>query len=279
MKEDKWVRLWNMISPPALYMFIQMGVELAVALITIIYENVKIYKTYGMINDAQAVTEKVQQMMEVNASYITVASAVMAVIFFGRMYLKERNSFLKENNKEINTFVMIAFGVMLSMAAGSILSAMNIDNIYGSYEKTSSLLLNGNIVYRLFALGVITPAAEEIIFRGLVFNRVKKQYGSLYGIVVSSVMFGVFHFNLVQGLYAFIIGMAFAYCYELTGDLKVPVYMHMSINVLTVLSDYYSLNSITDGNTVFKVVLTLMECIISVYLFEMIVKKSWKRGK
>lgn len=279
MKEDKWVRLWNMISPPALYMFIQMGVELAVALITIIYENVKIYKTYGMINDAQAVTEKLQQMMEVNASYITVASAVMAVIFFGRMYLKERNSFLKENNKEINTFVMIAFGVMLSMAAGSILSAMNIDNIYGSYEKTSSLLLNGNIVYRLFALGVITPAAEEIIFRGLVFNRVKKQYGSLYGIVVSSVMFGVFHFNLVQGLYAFIIGMAFAYCYELTGDLKVPVYMHMSINVLTVLSDYYGLNSITDGNTVFKVVLTLMECIISVYLFEMIVKKSWKRGK
>lgn len=279
MKEDKWVRLWNMISPPALYMFIQMGVELAVALITIIYENVKMYKTYGMINDAQAVTEKVQQMMEVNASYITVVSAVMAVIFFGRMYLKERNSFLKENNKEINIFVMIAFGVMLSMAAGSILSAMNIDNIYGSYEKTSSLLLNGNIVYRLFALGVITPAAEEIIFRGLVFNRVKKQYGSLYGIVVSSLMFGVFHFNLVQGLYAFIIGMAFAYCYELTGDLKVPVYMHMSINVLTVLSDYYGLNSITDGNTVFKVVLTLMECIISVYLFEMIVKKSWERGK
>lgn len=279
MKEDKWVRLWNMISPPALYMFIQMGVELAVALITIIYENVKMYKTYGMINDAQAVTEKVQQMTEVNASYITVASAVMAVIFFGRMYLKERNSFLKENNKEINIFAMIAFGVMLSMAAGSILSAMNIDNIYGSYEKTSSLLLNGNIVYRLFALGVITPAAEEIIFRGLVFNRVKKQYGSLYGIVVSSLMFGVFHFNLVQGLYAFIIGMAFAYCYELTGDLKVPVYMHMSINVLTVLSDYYGLNSITDGNTVFKVVLTLMECIISVYLFEMIVKKSWERGK
>lgn len=279
MKEDKWVRLWNMISPPALYMFIQMGVELAVALITIIYENVKMYKTYGMINDAQAVTEKVQQMTEVNASYITVASAVMAVIFFGRMYLKERNSFLKENNKEINIFVMIAFGVMLSMAAGSILSAMNIDNIYGSYEKTSSLLLNGNIVYRLFALGIITPVAEEIIFRGLVFNRVKKQYGSLYGIVVSSVMFGVFHFNLVQGLYAFIIGMAFAYCYELTGDLKIPVYMHMSINVLMVLSDYYGLNSITDGNTVFKVVLTLMECIISVYLFEMIVKKSWKRGK
>lgn len=279
MKEDKWVRLWNMISPPALYMFIQMGVELAVALITIIYENVKMYKTYGMINDAQAVTEKVQQMTEVNASYITVASAVMAVIFFGRMYLKERNSFLKENNKEINIFAMIAFGVMLSMAAGSILSAMNIDNIYGSYEKTSSLLLNGNIVYRLFALGVIAPAAEEIIFRGLVFNRVKKQYGSLYGIVVSSLMFGVFHFNLVQGLYAFIIGMAFAYCYELTGDLKVPVYMHMSINVLTVLSDYYGLNSITDGNTVFKVVLTLMECIISVYLFEMIVKKSWERGK
>lgn len=279
MKEDKWVRLWNMISPPALYMFIQMGVELAVALITIIYENVKMYKTYGMINDAQAVTEKVQQMTEVNASYITVVSAVMAVIFFGRMYLKERNSFLKENNKEINIFVMIAFGVMLSMAAGSILSAMNIDNIYGSYEKTSSLLLNGNIVYRLFALGVITPAAEEIIFRGLVFNRVKKQYGSLYGIVVSSLMFGAFHFNLVQGLYAFIIGMAFAYCYELTGDLKVPVYMHMSINVLTVLSDYYGLNSITDGNTVFKVVLTLMECIISVYLFEMIVKKSWERGK
>ena len=154
MKEDKWVRLWNMISPPVLYMFIQMGVELAVALITIIYENVKMYKTYGMINDAQAVTEKVQQMTEVNASYITVASAVMAVIFFGRMYLKERNSFLKENNKEIN--IMVIHGEISSSSEGNEYNPITLKDIkesgmdyiaLGHRHNFSGILKEGNTFY------------------------------------------------------------------------------------------------------------------------------------
>lgn len=282
MKQDKWTKLWNMISPPVIYLFIQMGVEFTIAMLTVLYENKRMYDTYGMIDNAGAVTEKVQNMVNINVSYITVVSAVFAAVFFGRIYINEKNNnyFLHKNNSEkINIIVMIAFGVTLSMVTGSILSIFDGYNEYGNYEAASELLLRGNIVYRMFALGVITPVSEEIIYRGLVYNRIKMTYGKIYGIVISSLLFGVFHFNLVQGVYAFIIGMALAYCYEITGDLKIPVYIHMSINFLTVLLDYYGLNDIIDGNNILKVALILLGCVIMVYLIEIILKKSWKRGK
>ena len=38
--------------------------------------------------------------------------------------------------------------------------------------------------------------------------------------------------NMVQGVYAFLMGCLFAYAYEYFGSFKVPVVMHMSANIL-----------------------------------------------
>ncbi|BDR54147.1 hypothetical protein KIMH_02580 [Bombiscardovia apis] len=54
------------------------------------------------------------------------------------------------------------------------------------------------------------PIVEEIIFRGVIMNALKR-YGKVFAIVTSAAMFGFFHSDLSQGLFAFCVGLVLGY--------------------------------------------------------------------
>lgn len=275
MKEDKATRIWKIISPPIIYLFIQMIMELVLAASVVFLELTGIYKKYGLIKDSSAVIGKIQYLMEQNTTYTVTLSAIAAIVIFGRTMLLSGRKHNKIESSDI--FPAVFFAVMLSLAVSNLISAIQIDNIYGSYENTSGNLLQGNIVYRLVAIGILTPVAEEIIYRGLVYDRAKKEFGTISAMIVSSAAFGIFHFNLVQGIYAFLIGMAFAWFYEKFGSLSVSIFMHMAINIVAVLLDYYGVTAITENSLVIRIVLMLAELAAAAYTFEIINKKSDKK--
>ena len=57
---------------------------------------------------------------------------------------------------------------------------------------------------------IIAPILEELIFRKLMLDRIRN-YGEKTAIVFSALCFGLFHENLTQFLYAFIIGLFLGY--------------------------------------------------------------------
>ena len=48
--------------------------------------------------------------------------------------------------------------------------------------------------------------------------------------MVSGLMFGLFHGNLNQFVYAFVLGLFLAFLYVKTGNLKITIALHMMIN-------------------------------------------------
>ena len=54
-------------------------------------------------------------------------------------------------------------------------------------------------------------------------------------IVISALIFGIIHGNVVQGIYAFIIGICLAYIYERYNTLLAAVLFHMSANLMSVI--------------------------------------------
>ncbi len=100
-------------------------------------------------------------------------------------------------------------------------------------DQYSAALLVGLICY-----GVITPVAEEILFRGVVYNYLRRFWNVKLGILISAFVFGVYHGNIVQGFYAFIMGCLMAYAYEYFGNFKIPVLMHVAANVLVYILTY-----------------------------------------
>ncbi len=82
-----------------------------------------------------------------------------------------------------------------------------------------------------FIYGVISPIVEEIVFRGLIFNKMKKYYPMWISVIVSALLFGAWHGNLVQALYGTCMGILLAYTYEKFKDFKIPCMFHAVANI------------------------------------------------
>lgn len=86
---------------------------------------------------------------------------------------------------------------------------------------------------------ILPPLTEEIIFRGLIQGYLKKaRTPFLLANLIQAVMFGIFHMNLVQGIYAGLLGLTLGYLAERYGTLIAPMFMHLLFNLFgTVLVD------------------------------------------
>ncbi len=94
-----------------------------------------------------------------------------------------------------------------------------------------SLASSTNILTNIIFMVILAPIIEELVFRKLLVDRTVR-YGQGVSILLSGLMFGLFHGNLNQFVYAFSIGCFFAYIYMKTGNIKYTIAMHMIINFL-----------------------------------------------
>lgn len=118
-----------------------------------------------------------------------------------------------------------------------------ITNIVGNIFTFIIGILKGGIVQNVIAnvatsvsiwfviiyMVLIAPIMEEYVFRKLIVDRTVR-YGQGVAVVVSGLMFGLFHGNLNQFVYAFALGAFLAFLYVKTGKLKITIVLHMMIN-------------------------------------------------
>lgn len=101
---------------------------------------------------------------------------------------------------------------------------------------------------------ICAPIMEEIIFRKLLIDRAVR-YGEGVAVFLSGLLFGLFHGNLSQFVYAFTLGLFFGLVYVKTGKIIYSILLHMVVNFIgSVLSlfvlnlvDLDSLQVILDG--------------------------------
>ncbi len=93
-------------------------------------------------------------------------------------------------------------------------------------------------VYNFFALCVIAPVFEELVFRKLLLDRISV-YGDKIAILLSGIAFGLFHGNFYQFFYAALLGTIFAWVDLRSGKLTLPILLHFFINFLgSVIAPY-----------------------------------------
>ncbi len=126
---------------------------------------------------------------------------------------------------------MMSYGLMIIGNIIGIALTAGIGFIKG--EPVSNTLLSvvseGNVWISGIYMVLLAPVFEEILFRKLVCDRVIK-YGQRTAIIVSGLVFGLFHMNFNQFFYAAFLGAFFAFIYVKTGSLKYTVGLHMVVN-------------------------------------------------
>lgn len=86
----------------------------------------------------------------------------------------------------------------------------------------------------IVAVVFLAPIAEEIFFRGIVFNAWLREGGRRRAYLGSSVLFAVIHISLVALVPIFLLGLALAWIYRRTGSLLAPIAMHATVNGISV---------------------------------------------
>lgn len=81
---------------------------------------------------------------------------------------------------------------------------------YSLYSTGDSLAEAPNDLAMILYAGFLGPVMEEVVFRGVVLRGLAK-YGKLFAIVTSAALFGLFHADIVQGVFAFAAGLIFGY--------------------------------------------------------------------
>lgn len=103
------------------------------------------------------------------------------------------------------------------------------------YEVVESIQYSVPVWLGIVLYGIISPIVEEMVFRGVLYSRIKKFYSVTKAVVFSALLFGAFHANLPQFLYGAAMGVLIALCYEYAGCFAAPVLMHMSANIFIFL--------------------------------------------
>jgi len=107
-----------------------------------------------------------------------------------------------------------------------------------AYQEVAAKQYGGTFLIGLICYGFITPFAEEVAFRGILYTGTRRLLNSKFALLVSAMIFGVYHGNEVQSLYAFMIGCLIAYAYEYFGSFWVTVLIHVIANVLAYCFTY-----------------------------------------
>lgn len=127
-------------------------------------------------------------------------------------------------------------------------------------EKQFALPLWAGIVL----YGFVSPLAEEIVFRGIVYNRLRRQYTRWIAIAGSSLLFGLYHGNAVQALYGFVLGLLIAILYEKYGSFTVPVLLHSAANICVYV--------VTSDSFLQKMCMNWMVFLVIIILFVILLK-------
>ena len=100
-------------------------------------------------------------------------------------------------------------------------------------------ILPGNLALSLVLLAVLAPLVEELIFRGLLYGWVTGRWGSLAGLIVSSVAFAAAHYEPAHVVLVLPLGFFFGWLRRRTDSLLPSLFSHIVNNGFALIAAVY----------------------------------------
>ena len=183
--------------------------------------------------------------------------AVIGLIVFGTWYIK---GFVKGKPhfkfskvfgfKSILASVGIVIGLTFTINAGMTIANWLAPDIMESYKQLmeASGLVDNVLITVVYGI-LLGPVLEELALRGLTFGYLEKSnIKPFLMILISGILFGAMHLNLVQGIYASVLGFFLGYLRYKYRSISVTIVTHILFNLMgTYGSEALSLLKLSDG--------------------------------
>lgn len=132
----------------------------------------------------------------------------------------------KPTEKLNNITLLILIGITFSLVYNLLIFSLNKMFNFTSMFDASEI----NIVINLISVGIIGPILEELVFRGIVYERLSINNSKKKAVILTGLLFGIFHGNIIQFIYAFIFNFILVNVYDKEKNILAPIIIHVSAN-------------------------------------------------
>lgn len=177
--------------------------------------------------------------MMLASCFISLIAAVIYTIWYNKGYVKRKKVDLRKvlTPKNITVIVVLAVCVQIFLITFvSIIEGMK-PEWFINYNELMSQFGIGTSLQSFLYVAILGPIVEELLMRGLVLNQMKKAMPFLAANMVQAFLFALLHGNLVQGSYAFILGLLFGYVYQKYNTIYSTLLFHIAFNASGYLID------------------------------------------
>ena len=277
-------RLWGLISPMVLYMIVQVVVSGIVTFGIIFAANFVLhdYATFSASKIGMKIAEE-NILLE-----LIITAPVLIKWLKDDINLDKETGFFKKfkRTSAFKFLLIIPFGITIMFCANyfvSILQMFMPEFMIDSYVGTSEALTSGPFIIQVLATAVGAPIVEELMFRGVIYRRLRRMAGVIPSAIIVSLLFGVYHGNWIQAPYAFLLGLACVYVYERYKSIIAPMILHGTANFVAVLITFFATisgESVVDQQITYSVqdlivliVFVIITGILTFLLYRVINKK------
>ena len=171
---------------------------------------------------------------EILAITAVISSLATFILFVSTKWAPVSGNYLKTRPWDVFFWsALLALGSILPMQF--LAEKINLTMPEGTEEMFKSIM---KVPWGYVALGIMVPIAEEIVFRGAIQRVLQNVLGERkrwIAIAVSALIFGIIHFNLAQGLHAFLVGLLLGWLYSKTGSILPGFVFHWVNNTVAYL--------------------------------------------
>ncbi len=200
-------------------------------------------------------------------------AAMILYLFYRKDQMHRKEGFSGTGKAFVWAPPVIWFSVIiLAIATGQFLNdlinGLHLNDLFTGYSEVSEQAFSGQPVgLMILVVGIIGPICEELMFRGIVFHRLKDWVKPQAAIVISALLFGIYHGNVVQFFYATCMGVMLAIIYDKTGTLWISIVAHIAANLWSLFGSSFwsSLWQQIPAGMLFGVMIEILLCVIPTY--------------
>ncbi len=230
--------LWQLAFPFLMFLLMRtVVVNLAVSLLALL--EGKIGGLHLLVYDSEGAVADITGNASAFAQIAGFAAAAAIVWKIARIMIKraaKETKLLHMKAEPVANYLFLALTTVgFLFGLNLLLELLEITDNSAAYQKILDNQYSMSLWLGLALYVLAAPLAEELLFRGIIYNCLRRVMKPLAAMAVAAAFFGAYHGNSVQGIYGFLMGCLMIYGYEYFGDFRVPVAMHMLINLISYL--------------------------------------------
>lgn len=185
--------------------------------------------------DVMALTEQLSAHVMDNLMLITLISNAVTLLVYWIRFAVRKKKFAKEvelKPVEVKRLLPVVIGAMgFNVIVTVVINFFPWPEGWMDAYMTNSASIDGSLISWISAV-IMAPVVEEILFRGLIYTRLKKGMPTIVAAILASLVFGLVHGTIIWVIYAFVLGMVMTWVFERYQSLAANIIFHLAFNAM-----------------------------------------------